>query len=70
MGTGTYDRDILSELQSIDNRLSNLYTEVQTMHEDQITHHEELITTLKDGFTFLTAIIILAATVKVLFRNA
>lgn len=84
MGTGAYDQQIYQELQSIDNRISDLtgdlsdiydrqneiLTEIKEFHEDYLTAHTELLNKLQEGFTLLAALLVLGTVVKVLFRNA
>lgn len=84
MNTGIYDQDILKELQSIDSRISDLevdltsiydrqeeiLTELTEFKEEFLTAHTELLNQLQEGFTLLSALLVLGTVVKVLFRNA
>lgn len=84
MNTGIYDQDILSELQSIDSRISGLEgdisdiytrqdeikTEIQELETNVLYALNDIHTTISNGFNLLAGLLVLATVVKVLFRNA
>lgn len=66
-----YDYDfsrMLQELEELNGTASNTYTEIREIREDMENHKNEIKQSILDASIVISALIVLTATVKVIFR--
>lgn len=62
-----YDYDfsaMLDELQDLNTTNSNIYKEIQTMHQEQTQFYQEI----NKGISFISIILVITIAVKVMFK--